>query len=127
MRPERAVRAEESDALVALLSGGLRVGALAQIVDVESANVARTLRSLTAKGFVERRPDESDRRATIVELTPSGREIAQELKASRDLFIFELLRRFPGRKRVTLIATLEELGHAVRDVSEELTRRRRRG
>jgi len=115
------MRGEESDTLVALLPGGRRVGALARIVDVESANLLRTLRALTVKGFVERRPDEIDHRATIVELTPGGRVVAEQAKARNDALVTELLARFPGRKREKLIATLEELSQAIAEISEELT------
>jgi len=43
------------------------------------ANLTRILDRLTRKGFVERTPDESDRRAAVVTITSSGRGVVEEV------------------------------------------------
>lgn len=47
---------------------------LADFYDVDPATVCRMLDSLQKGGFVTRRPDDSDKRRDLVELTPAGRE-----------------------------------------------------
>lgn len=47
---------------------------LADFYDVDPATVCRMLDSLQKGGFVSRRPDQSDRRRDLIELTPAGQE-----------------------------------------------------
>lgn len=48
---------------------GINQAALAQILEVEPITLARLLDKLQAAGFVERRPDQKDRRAHLLYLT----------------------------------------------------------
>jgi len=57
---------------------------LAEAISCEPPSVTLMLRKLEAAGYVARRPSPQDRRATIVELTASGRELAVTI---RDLWI----------------------------------------
>lgn len=53
--------------------GGLTAGALAARLGVKAPTMTRTIGRLEAQGFVERRPDETDGRLTMVHLTEAGR------------------------------------------------------
>ena len=53
--------------------GGLTAGALAGRLGVKAPTMTRTIGRLEAQGFVERRPDETDGRLTVVHLTETGR------------------------------------------------------
>ena len=53
--------------------GGLTAGALAARLGVKAPTMTRTVGRLEAQGFVERRPDETDGRLTVVHLTEAGR------------------------------------------------------
>lgn len=63
------------DGVILALSeeGGLTAGALAARLGVKAPTMTRTIGRLEAQGFVERRPDETDGRLTIVHLTEAGR------------------------------------------------------
>jgi DNA-binding MarR family transcriptional regulator len=63
------------DGVILALSeeGGLTAGALATRLGVKAPTMTRTIGRLEAQGFVERRPDETDGRLTIVHLTEAGR------------------------------------------------------
>lgn len=63
------------------LSGDLRVGELASREVISQPAMTTTLNRLEADGLVARRPDPSDARASIVSLTPAGRD---ELHSFRD-------------------------------------------
>lgn len=53
--------------------GGLTAGALAARLGVKAPTMTRTIGRLEAQGFVERKPDETDGRLTVVHLTEAGR------------------------------------------------------
>src|SRR6218665_2001650 len=63
------------DGVILALSeeGGLTAGALATRLGVKAPTMTRTIGRLEAQGFVERRPDETDGRLTMVHLTEAGR------------------------------------------------------
>jgi MarR family transcriptional regulator, organic hydroperoxide resistance regulator len=53
-------------------TGAQRQTDLAAEFDTDSASMTRTVQRLERAGFVRRRPDPVDRRATLVESTPAG-------------------------------------------------------
>jgi DNA-binding MarR family transcriptional regulator len=58
--------------------GPLRVSEVAQRLGVDLSVASRQIASLTAEGYVERREDESDRRAQLVAVTTAGRRVLRE-------------------------------------------------
>jgi len=62
-------------ALRTLASSPLRVGELAQAVEVRTPSAVALVDSLVERGFARRRPDLHDGRVSVVELTPAGRRI----------------------------------------------------
>ncbi|TWF49461.1 MarR family winged helix-turn-helix transcriptional regulator [Neorhizobium alkalisoli] len=80
---ERALLAEgisaaRADVLIWIgrLGGGLRQVQLAEAIGHTSNALVRLLDELSASDLIERRPDESDRRANRIWLTPQGEELA---------------------------------------------------
>ncbi len=71
---------------------GLRALDLCPHAGVEPANVTRTLQSLERQGLLERRPDPSDGRATLIYLTPRGEALAQSLSEDVEHLSAELLK-----------------------------------
>lgn len=59
--------------------GGLTAGALAARLGVKAPTMTRTIGRLEAQGFVERRPDETDGRLTVVYLTEAGRASVERI------------------------------------------------
>lgn len=85
-------------AVLRMLDGagaGLRAGAIAGRLGVSPASVSDTLSALEAKGWIERRPDPDDRRATRVRLARTGRRLAARLQ-------------HPGRGLGALLGALDE-------------------
>ena len=71
-------------AVLRMLEGaraGLRAGAVAARLGVSPASVSDTLATLESKGWIERRPDPADGRATRVRLSRSGRRLAERLRS----------------------------------------------
>lgn len=77
----------------------LRVSELARRLDVIPRSATSVVDLLEERGLVERRPDPSDRRATLVALTPSGAKLLRSLRAHRTAGLAELLDRLtPGEQ-----------------------------
>jgi DNA-binding MarR family transcriptional regulator len=67
--------------ILATLTGseGMSIGGLAQVSVTKQPTVTRLLDRMERKGYVERVPHETDRRITLVRITPQGREIVAGL------------------------------------------------
>ena len=66
--------------------------ALSVLLECTTRNVTGLVDALEAGGYVQRRPHPTDRRATLVDLTPRGTDAARRMEreasaASRDLFV----------------------------------------
>jgi DNA-binding MarR family transcriptional regulator len=61
--------------------GPQRLGVLAQAFGLDPSTITRQVQALEHEGFVERRPDPTDRRASLLDVTAQGREV---LIATRD-------------------------------------------
>lgn len=68
------------EALVLLLfsrKGALPLGKMGDRLMVHPTSVTNSVNRLEAQGFVRRLPHPTDRRATLAEITPEGREVVQ--------------------------------------------------
>jgi DNA-binding MarR family transcriptional regulator len=74
-------------AVLASRATGLRVGRLAEELGVTQPTVSDSVAALVAKQLVERGADPTDRRATIVRLTETGRRHATELATWPDAML----------------------------------------
>lgn len=88
--PHRAVTAATGESfyrckvLRRLVPGPLSAGQLAEKLNSDPPYVSVTLRELETRGYVVRTEDPSDRRRRVVELTDSGRAIADRANAALD-------------------------------------------
>lgn len=75
-------------------AGRLQAAEAAQITTLDKMQASRALRSLEARGLVERQPDESDRRHVIVQLLPAGRALLRQVQPmvmAREAYLLEAL------------------------------------
>ncbi len=63
--------------------GTMRLRDLAEHLRIAARSATEVVDDLEARGLVERRPDPTDRRATLVGLTPPGTETATAIRAAR--------------------------------------------
>jgi DNA-binding MarR family transcriptional regulator len=71
--------------------GSMRPTALAEALNTGASHVSKILRRLEDDGLVQRTVDPTDRRATLVSLTPTGEAAALSVYALGDRMIAEVL------------------------------------
>ena len=89
--------------------GELRQSDLVKVLDSDAATMTRTIQRLERAGFVRRRPDPTDARASLVEPTPASRHLRAELDeiwTELERLTVDVLN--PAEQRATL-ASLEAL------------------
>lgn len=106
--------------LLATLGGAGRVQAAeaAQLTTLDKMQVSRALRSLQARGLVERQPDVRDRRHVIVQLLPAGRALLRQLQPmvlAREAYLLEAL---DEAERAVLDRALDKLLQRARALQE---------
>jgi DNA-binding MarR family transcriptional regulator len=72
-------------------SGELTLGELAAVERVKPPSITRAVNSLVEAGLVVRRPNETDGRLVMVDLTPRARELLDEESRRRDLWLAQRL------------------------------------
>lgn len=115
------------------LGDGVRQKELAGAMSIEGPSLVRLLDNLERRGLIERREDESDRRARGIHLTRAGRELAVRAARIGNGFQSRLLGRVPvadletcERVLETLEREMEERLEAAPSASEVTPKRRKR-
>ncbi|WP_328997675.1 MarR family transcriptional regulator [Kribbella sp. NBC_00709] len=87
----------------------LRLSELASRLGIVPRSATSVVDDLEAAGLLARQPDPHDRRATLVDLTPEGRQILNTLREKRrDVMAGQLARLTPDEQR-TLTQLLQRL------------------
>jgi DNA-binding MarR family transcriptional regulator len=85
---------------------GLRMGELSERILVTNGNVTWLVAALEREGFVKRRPDAADRRATVVRLTATGRRHFETMAAAHETLIAGIFADLSPSERRTLQTAL---------------------
>ncbi|GAB3121077.1 MarR family winged helix-turn-helix transcriptional regulator [Novispirillum itersonii] len=70
---------------------GLTMTELSRALMVSNGNVTGIIERLVEDGFVQRRPDETDRRTTFVQLTEAGKAAFQDMAKAHEGWVNDLL------------------------------------
>ena len=96
-------------ALEQLRDGPLTVGTLANRLDLTLSTVSGVLAGLDQAGFVERAPDEADRRRTIVQISPSARPVVEEWLDGAAAPLARVLDRLGDDERAAFLKAMDML------------------
>jgi DNA-binding MarR family transcriptional regulator len=118
--PSEGVSLTAGSTLARLLrSGPLRLTALAEHEAVSQPSMTGLVSRLHCAGLVVRRPDPSDGRAVLVELTAQGRALVEGRRARRAAALEEVLDLLGPEERASFDAAIPALrrliDHAARD------------
>ncbi|MFD1931063.1 MULTISPECIES: MarR family winged helix-turn-helix transcriptional regulator [Nonomuraea] len=83
--------------------------ALAQAISVDKSKLVVILDELEGAGLVQRRPDPADRRARIIEVTPTGNDALQAARAAIQAIEDRLLAGLDDTARTVLRDALRHL------------------
>ena len=89
-------------------------------VDMDRARVTRAVQRLQARGLVSKLVNESDRRLIRLELTDSGRQVANEIAGIAARFEAELLAAVPATAGEGLLKHFDALEAALADMPDKL-------
>jgi DNA-binding MarR family transcriptional regulator len=89
--------------------GGVRSSELAHLLRIAPRSATEVIDALEAKDLVQRSPDPTDRRATLVSLTPRGIELTDEVRRARGLESEKLFERLSRTDRAHLARILRQL------------------
>ncbi len=92
---------------------GIQIGELADLALVRKQTMAQAVDELERAGYVERRPDPSDRRAKLVFLTEKGKRVSPVSRAAAKR-VEDRWAKLIGR------AEIEHLRSALRELFEQL-------
>jgi len=116
-------------AYIGRLGGGVRQKELATALSIEGPSLVRLLDGLERRGLIERREDESDRRARGLYLTRAGRDLAVKVAKVGTAIQARLLGSVPPQDLETCQRVLADIEHQLDDGLEEsqaLSKRRTR-
>jgi DNA-binding MarR family transcriptional regulator len=95
--------------------GSKIMSGLSDELGVTPRNVTTLVDGLEAEGLVRRVPHATDRRATVVEITPKGAVMARGVFAAYTEKIAELFRDLPERDQAELLRLMETLLDGLRE------------
>ena len=100
MRLARRLRAERSDetlglsqmsALASLMHGPLSPTALAQSERIQPPSMTRVITALESRGLIKREEHETDKRQSVIAITDAGRQIVEDDRVRRKVWLVEVL------------------------------------
>lgn len=112
LREEFSTTLPRFDVLAALhrRPDGLRMSELSRMLMVSNGNVTGIVDRLVADGMVSRAPIEGDKRATLVSLTPEGREGFEAMAEAHEAWISELFARLGQDEIEGMTSRMARLG-----------------
>jgi DNA-binding MarR family transcriptional regulator len=93
--------------------GPQRLGTLAGAFGLDPSTITRQVKALEDAGLATRETDPSDRRASILDLTPEGREALETTRTYRRGRLFEAMSDWTQEERSQFGRLLERFNHAV--------------
>lgn len=95
------------------------VGELAASMCLDKSTLSRTVDGLVKEGWVERVINPDNRRAQVLTLASSGKNLADRIHRQCNDLYRRLLDRLPPKKLDQILASLEWLGQALHDGCQE--------
>ncbi|MFN0185630.1 MAG: MarR family winged helix-turn-helix transcriptional regulator [Aquabacterium sp.] len=92
---------------------GLRMSQLSRCLMVTGGSITGLTDELARDGLVQRDSAAGDRRATLVSLTPQGREAFEAMAAEHEGWVVEMLSGLPAADMKALYGLLGQLRHGV--------------
>ena len=99
--------------------GPMRLSDLATELDVDTSTATRLVDRLVRKGLLNRKVEETDRRALRLTLTPAGRGLLRRMTEYRKREIRRVLARLTDEERDSVRAGMQALSRATHEAPED--------
>jgi long-chain acyl-CoA synthetase len=99
--------------LVVLAEGSAAASGLADRLAVRPSSITAVIDGLVAKGFVDRKHEEGDRRRIALRLTDEGAAALAEANVAVDAYLASIAAHLPEEDAVTVLRSLELWGQAL--------------
>ena len=86
---------------------------LAELLNLESSSMSRTVNNLVTNKLVKRDIDPLDRRYVTITLTESGSKLFKDIEESMNLYFTKVYHCLPGDKRDQVLDSLQILLEAI--------------
>ena len=96
--------------------GPQNLASVAQALGVHLSNATRRCDRLVDAGLIHRSDDPADRRNLILRLTPSGRELVEQMNERRCVAIENVLAKMPATLREDLVPALRAFAQAAGEI-----------
>ncbi|WP_369068245.1 MarR family winged helix-turn-helix transcriptional regulator [Kineococcus terrestris] len=100
--------------------GPARAGTLAERLGTDPSTTSRQTAELVRRGLLERRPDPSDGRASLLALTPAGTELVDTLRRRRNDLVARAVDGWSEEDVTTLTRLLERLSDGLDEARADL-------
>lgn len=90
-------------------SGPLLNSELAVLLQVDTSTLSRTIDQLDVKNYIVRQPHPTDRRATLLELSDRGVQVATAIHVSADALYRGILGEVPANQRPDVLRRFAQL------------------
>jgi len=101
--------------------GQNKISTVGKIMLVPGANMTGLAKRLEQKGFIVRRPDPSDERVTLLQITPKGKKTLARIKDQKDAVIDHILQDFTLDDKTAVLDKVKQLIDATTDVNETVS------
>ncbi|MDE0802414.1 MAG: MarR family transcriptional regulator [Acidimicrobiales bacterium] len=99
--------------LAYLVEDRCRVGELAEHLCLDVSTVSRQVHALEQRGLLGREPHPTDRRGSVVGISPQGRKVVEQHRGARQELFAELLSDIPPAELETVTSVLDELASRI--------------
>lgn len=97
--------------LEALFSkGDLSIGQVRDMILSSVGTISLVVKNLEKMGYVKRKPDENDKRISILSLTDGGRAVIEKIIPENETMIYDYMKDLSEEETATLLSLLKKLG-----------------
>ncbi|GAY18926.1 MarR family winged helix-turn-helix transcriptional regulator [Mycobacterium sp. shizuoka-1] len=119
-RPDNGLTLSQLEVLGDVSRAGVTTPAeIAARLQVRVQSLTDSINELESRALVSRRPDESDRRRQLVELTPDGLDLLLRDRAQRDAWLYETMRDHLSELEVNLLMLTAPVLRKLADAERE--------
>ena len=93
--------------------GRTTIGELAKSMGLDKSTLSRTIDSLVKKKLVDRVPNPSDRRYTLISLTKGGESTCKQINSTNDAYFERIFKAIPKGEHDKIIQSFELLVEAM--------------